>query len=153
MPKRLDLTHRSAEPQGLLDRILSTPHLDRIVPKLQPEIIHRLIERCGLEDSSEFVALATPEQLERVFDLDLWHAGRPGHDERFDADRFGVWLEVLVEAFNLFDRVNYSEANNVFGPGAFPEQPQRDGAGRVTYGRFVKAYPPLQVQVAARLSF
>jgi len=98
MPKRLDLTHRSAEPQGLLDRILSTPHLDRIVPKLQPEIIHRLIERCGLEDSSEFVALATPEQLERVFDLDLWHAGRPGHDERFDADRFGVWLEVLVEA-------------------------------------------------------
>ena len=98
MPKRLDLTRRPAEPQGLLDRILSTPHLARIVPQLQPEVIHRVIQRCGLEDSSEFVALATPEQLERVFDLDLWRAGRPGHDERFDADRFGVWLEVLVEA-------------------------------------------------------
>jgi hypothetical protein len=62
-------------------------------------------------------------------------------------------LEVLVEAFNLFDRVNYSEVNNVFGPGAFPEEPQRDSAGRVTYGRFTKAYAPRQVQIAARLSF
>ena len=98
MPKRLDLTRRPAEPQGLLDRILSTPHLARVVPQLQPELIHRVIQRCGLEDSSEFVALATPEQLERVFDLDLWRAARPGRDEQFDADRFGVWLEVLAEA-------------------------------------------------------
>jgi len=97
MPKRLDLT-RPAEPQGLLDRILNTPHLAQVVPKLQPEIIHRVIQHVGLEDSSELVALATPEQLERVFDLDLWRGGIPGRDERFDADRFGVWLEVLVEA-------------------------------------------------------
>jgi outer membrane receptor protein involved in Fe transport len=62
-------------------------------------------------------------------------------------------LEILVEAFNLFDRVNYSDVNNVFGPGPFPDQPQRDSAGRVTYGRFTKAYPPRQVQLAARLSF
>jgi hypothetical protein len=62
-------------------------------------------------------------------------------------------FELLVEAFNLLDRVNYSEVNNVFGPGAFPHQPQRDSAGRVTYGLFTKAYAPRQVQVAARLSF
>ncbi|HVQ12269.1 MAG TPA: DUF6178 family protein [Vicinamibacterales bacterium] len=98
MPKQLDVTRRPAEPQGLLDRILSTPHLARVVPRLQPEVIHRVIQRLGLEDSSEFVALATPEQLERVFDLDLWRAAGPGRDEQFDADRFGVWLEVLVEA-------------------------------------------------------
>ena len=98
MPKRLDLTRRPAEPQGLLDRILSTPYLANVVPRLQPELIHRVIQRCGLEDCSEFVALATPEQLERVFDLDLWRAARPGRDEQFDADRFGVWLEVLAEA-------------------------------------------------------
>lgn len=98
MPKRLDLTRRETEPQGLLDRILSTPHLERVVPRLQPEVIHRVIQRCGLEDSSELVALATPEQLERVFDLDLWRAARPGRDEQFDAGRFGVWLEVLAEA-------------------------------------------------------
>jgi hypothetical protein len=98
MPKRRDLTRRATEPQGLLERILSTPHLAHVVPRLQPEVIHRVIQRCGLEDSSELVALATPEQLERVFDLDLWRAARPGRDEQFDADRFGVWLEVLAEA-------------------------------------------------------
>jgi hypothetical protein len=62
-------------------------------------------------------------------------------------------LELLVEAFNLFDRVSYSEVNNVFGPGAYPDEPQVDAAGRVTYGRFTKAYAPRQVQIAARLSF
>jgi hypothetical protein len=41
--------------------------------------------------------LATPEQLRYIFDLDLWRAGDPGMDEQFDADRFGVWLEVLAE--------------------------------------------------------
>ncbi len=71
---------------------------------------------------------------------------------RFGLSR-GVGLEVLVEAFNLLDRVNYSDVNNVFGTGAFPDHPQTDAAGRVTYGRYVKAYPPRQVQVAARLSF
>ena len=71
---------------------------------------------------------------------------------RFGPKR-GASLEVLVEAFNLFDRVNWSEVNNVFGTGTFPSEPQRDALGRVTYGRYVKAYPPRQVQVAARLSF
>jgi hypothetical protein len=37
-------------------------------------------------------------QLSHVFDLDLWRPARPGLDEQFDANRFGVWIEVLVEA-------------------------------------------------------
>jgi Family of unknown function (DUF6178) len=40
----------------------------------------------------------TPAQLSHVFDLDLWRPPRPGLDEQFDAARFGVWIEVLVEA-------------------------------------------------------
>jgi hypothetical protein len=71
---------------------------------------------------------------------------------RFGAQR-GLGLEALVEAFNLLDRVNYRDVNNVFGPGAFPDAPQHDAAGRVTYGQYVTAYPPRQVQVAARLTF
>jgi len=81
----------------LLDRLLDTANLADAVPRLQPELLHRVIERCGLEDCGEIVALATPEQLARVFDLDLWRAAQPGLDERFDAERFGVWLAVLVE--------------------------------------------------------
>src|SRR5215813_1559746 len=82
----------------LLDRILNTPGLEHVVPRLRPDLLHRVIQTCGLEDCGEIVALATPEQLARIFDLDLWRAAQPGRDEQFDADRFGVWLEVLVES-------------------------------------------------------
>jgi hypothetical protein len=85
-------------PRRLLDRILDTPHLAHVVPRLQPEVLHRVIQSCGLEDCGELVALATPDQLARVFDLDLWCTDQPGLDEQFDADRFGVWLEVLIES-------------------------------------------------------
>jgi len=84
--------------QGLLGRILDIPQLARVVPRLQPEVLHRVIQTCGLEDCAELVALATPDQLLRVFDLDLWHGDRPGLDDQLDADRFGVWLEVLMES-------------------------------------------------------
>lgn len=62
-------------------------------------------------------------------------------------------LTPMLEVFNLFNRSNFIEVNNVFGTGAFPNDPLRDAAGRVTYGLFQKAQPPRQVQLAARLSF
>ena len=83
--------------RGLLDRLLNTPQLAQVVPRLPPELLHRVIERCGLQDCGELVALATPAQVARVLDLDLWRHASPGRDEQFDADRFGLWLEVLVE--------------------------------------------------------
>jgi hypothetical protein len=85
-------------PRVLLERILDTPDLARAVPRLQPEVLHRVIESCGLEDCGELVALTTPHQLAGIFDLDLWRTAQPGMDDQFDADRFGVWLEVLVES-------------------------------------------------------
>src|SRR5579872_4613598 len=88
----------SKSDERLLARILDTPHFALAVPQLQPEILHRVIETCGLEDCAELVAYATPEQLARVFDLDLWRASRPGLDEQLDAGRFGVWLDVLLSA-------------------------------------------------------
>ena len=88
----------ATEERHLLDRILNTPRLERVVPRLQPGLLHRIIQICGLEDCGEIVALAAPQQLARIFDLDLWRATQPGRDEQFDADRFGVWLEVLVES-------------------------------------------------------
>jgi hypothetical protein len=41
--------------------------------------------------------MATSEQLERIFDDDLWHSAGPGEDERFDPKRFALWLEVLLD--------------------------------------------------------
>jgi hypothetical protein len=93
LPARRD----APDTRDLLARILNTPNLAQVIPQLQPELLHRVIQRCGLEDCGEIVALATPEQLARVFDLDLWRAAKAGLDEQFDAERFGVWIEVLLE--------------------------------------------------------
>ena len=81
-----------------LARLLDTPHLARVVPHLAPETLHQLIRHCGLDACGEIVASATPAQLASVFDLDLWRNAHPGHDERFDAERFGEWLELLADA-------------------------------------------------------
>jgi hypothetical protein len=56
-------------------------------------------------------------------------------------------IEPLVEAFNVFNRVNYADINNVFGAGAYPANPLP------TYGQFLRAGPPRQVQVAVRVTF
>jgi hypothetical protein len=87
-----------AKSRPLLDRLLNTPDLAKIVPRLQPELLHRVIQTLGLEDCAEFVALATPEQLTRVLDLDIWRVRTPGADEEFDADRFGVWIAALMQS-------------------------------------------------------
>ena len=97
LPHAADDLHDAVGSGHLLERILNTRGLEQVVPLLQPEILHRVIQNCGLEDCGELVRLATSEQLARVFDLDLWRAGQPGMDEQFDADRFGLWIEVLAE--------------------------------------------------------
>ena len=62
-------------------------------------------------------------------------------------------MDVIAEAFNLFNRSNFSEVNSIFGRGAYPNEPQRDAQGRVTYGLFEQALPPRQIQLALRLTF
>ena len=80
-----------------LARLLDTPFLARIVPHLPPETLHQLIRYRGLDACGELVTSATPAQLTVLLDLDLWRHAQPGHDDLFDVDRFGEWLEVLVE--------------------------------------------------------
>jgi hypothetical protein len=85
-------------PRDLVSRILETPDLARVVQSLEPSVLHRLVLRCGLEDCGPILALATTEQLVRVFDDDLWRGDGPGAEEQLDGERFSSWLEVLCEA-------------------------------------------------------
>ena len=78
-------------------RFLDSPYLARVVPHLTPETLHEIVRYRGLDACGELVTSATPAQLTSLLDLDLWRHTQPGHDERFDVDRFGEWLEVLVE--------------------------------------------------------
>ncbi len=69
--------------------------------------------------------------------------------------KFGkdAYFEPVVEAFNIFNRTNFSDINNIFGAGAFPGSPAKDALGRTTYGLFTQATPPRQIQFAAKVSF
>jgi Family of unknown function (DUF6178) len=82
----------------LLLRILERPGLVAAVRELPGAVLGKLIDRIGLEDAGELVALATTAQLERVFDDDLWRADRAGGDETFQPERFALWLRVMLEA-------------------------------------------------------
>jgi len=61
-------------------------------------VLGKLIAHVGLEDAGELVALATTEQLTQIFDEDLWESPEAGQDERFDSERFVLWLSILHEA-------------------------------------------------------
>ncbi len=83
--------------RNLLHLLLGSPDLAKVVPSLDPQVLHQLVRHIGLEECGEIVALATPQQLTQIFDDDLWNSDTPGTEEQFDADRFGLWLEVLEE--------------------------------------------------------
>jgi hypothetical protein len=79
-----------------LARLLDTPYLERVVPRLAPEVLHHLIQHRGLDACGALVAAATPQQVASVLDLDLWRT-TPGRDDQFDARRFGSWTETLMD--------------------------------------------------------
>jgi hypothetical protein len=79
----------------VLDRIMEQPALVQAVRELEPAVLHALIRHVGLEDCGELIALATREQIEEVFDQELWRNEATG--SRFDPARFALWLEVLVD--------------------------------------------------------
>jgi hypothetical protein len=81
----------------LLLRILDRPELVAAVRELPAPVLGSLIERVGLEDAGELVALASSEQLERMLDQDVWRAAAPGEDEQFRPERFALWLEIMAE--------------------------------------------------------
>lgn len=61
-------------------------------------------------------------------------------------------LDLMLDVFNLFNRVNFIEDTNqssfaIFGPGAYP------AAALPTFGRYTLAGPPRQIQLAAKISF
>jgi hypothetical protein len=76
--------------------------------------LRQVILRVGLEDAGELVALSTLEQLREVFDEDLWRSARPGEDEAFDAARFVVWLDVLLEGGEAFVADRLAELSEDF---------------------------------------
>jgi hypothetical protein len=82
----------------LLQRILEEPALVEEIRNLEASVLASLVRHVGLEDAGEIVALATPTQLTQLLDDDVWTPKGPGEKESFDARRFSLWTEILLES-------------------------------------------------------
>jgi hypothetical protein len=56
-------------------------------------------------------------------------------------------VDGIFEIFNLTNRTNYTDVNNIFGTGAYPASPVP------TFGQFTQAGPPRQMQLAFKVNF
>jgi len=72
-----------SSPRHLLNRILEQPGLVSIIQHLDAQLLGKLVQHVGLEDSGEIIALATTDQIKKLFDLDLWRNEKPGKEEKF----------------------------------------------------------------------
>ena len=87
---------------GLLARIIEDSRFLTLVRELDARTLGRVVQHVGLEDAGDIVALASAEQLRDMFDEDLWVVPEPGQEEKFDAQRFALWLEIMLESGEQF---------------------------------------------------
>ena len=81
----------------LVEMIVEDPGLVAAVRALPGPAMAELIDQIGLADAGPLVALMGPEQFEAALDEDLWRLIAPGTGEHFDAARFMLWLEILLD--------------------------------------------------------
>lgn len=82
---------RSRNPRKRIDALLGEPHAAAIVPRIPVEDFYYLVLGVGLDDATELVRLASPEQVQGCLDLDLWHR------DRLAMPRVLAWLDALAE--------------------------------------------------------
>jgi hypothetical protein len=74
------------------DALLAEPDAAQLVPQVPVQDLYYAIQEVGLADAHELVALATPEQVRGLVDLDVWER------DQLDEHRLDAWLEALVDA-------------------------------------------------------
>lgn len=72
--------------------ILSAPNSLALTRALSPELLLYTLKEVGLVDSVELLALASPQQVRDMLDLDCWRK------DRLDERRLMSWLMLLDEA-------------------------------------------------------
>jgi hypothetical protein len=82
---------RSRNPRKRVELLLADPEAAAIVPRIPIEELYYLVRGIGLEDATDLVRLASPEQIQGCFDLDLWHR------DRLSMPRVLAWFDALAE--------------------------------------------------------
>jgi hypothetical protein len=76
--------------------------LPALLRNLQPAVLARLVERVGLNDAGEFMALAPTHKLLQALDEALWKSPGAGAAEEFDPTALLDWLEAWNEIGDAF---------------------------------------------------
>lgn len=77
--------------------LLRDQSLAETIRAWQPSSLTKVIREIGLEDAGPLLALLDSSQLSSVLDEDLWSWRSTDKEERFDAEKFLTWIEVLSE--------------------------------------------------------
>lgn len=86
----------------LLQTLHGNPGPPALLRVLQPAALARLVERIGLNDAGEVMALAPAHKLLQALDESLWKSPQLGSAERFDAAELVDWLEAWIELGDAF---------------------------------------------------
>ncbi len=90
LPNQLNLV-LTAPWEKRFEIISSSEQAGQIVANMPVEELFWTIKATGIEDSSIILSLATPEQLQFIFDLDWWHK------DRLKSEKIAAWLLVMFE--------------------------------------------------------
>lgn len=80
------------KPRQRMELLLHAPKPMRLVRALPDFDWYVTVREIGPADSMALIRLASPEQIIHLFDLEAWR------QDRFDGDRAGAWLAVLLES-------------------------------------------------------
>jgi len=79
-------------PQQRLELLLHAPRPLRLVRALPDADLYLTVREVGPDDALPVLALASVSQLVHLLDLESWRG------DRFDADRAGAWIAMLLES-------------------------------------------------------
>jgi hypothetical protein len=86
----------------LLQILQDNPALPALLRTLQPAALARLLDRIGLNDAGEVMALAPTHKLLQALDEAVWKSRRPGVAETFDAGELVDWLDAWIAIGDTF---------------------------------------------------
>jgi len=73
-----------------INALIADPRAPQRVAEMSSLALHRLLSEVGRQDATELLALARPEQLREVVDLEIWRGDRVDLPEALD------WLHLLL---------------------------------------------------------
>ncbi|HET6473696.1 MAG TPA: DUF6178 family protein [Pseudomonadales bacterium] len=113
-PKSRSSKNLASRPKHLLKTLTDSPALPAFVRTLPTPVLHTLIERVGLHDAGELIALTTTDQMRGLFEVALWDSLRPGDAEQLRPEKFVDWLEVMTDVSPRFAAERLIELGETF---------------------------------------